>query len=112
MQSGAFRWVTGLEEPINFQSLDWVERASALQKPVLLLHGKGDLSTPFEVSEVVADLRPDLIQLVRFDVEGHSQEWNVDIEKWEGAVADWIIGLNGEVKEGDEAGELADASAE
>jgi len=112
MQSRAFRWVTGLEEPLNFQSLDWVERASELKKPILLLHGKGDLSTPFAVSELAADLRPDLITLVPFDVEGHSQEWNVDIEKWEGAVADWIVSLNGEVKEEDEAGELVDASAE
>jgi pimeloyl-ACP methyl ester carboxylesterase len=112
MQSGAFRWVTGLEEPINFQSLDWVERASALKKPILLLHGKGDLSTPFAVSELAANLRPDLITLVPFDVEGHSQEWNVDTEKWEGAVAEWIVSLNREVEEREEMGAFADASAE
>lgn len=93
MQSRAFGWVTGLEEPLDFRSLDWVARASKLHKPILLLHGRGDLSTPFEASELAAKLRPDLIQLVPFEVEGHSQEWNVDAEKWESAVASWILGV-------------------
>jgi pimeloyl-ACP methyl ester carboxylesterase len=111
MQSRAFRWVTGLEEPIDFQSLDWVARASELKKPILVLHGKGDRSTPFEVSELAANLRPDLIHLVPFDVEGHSLEWNVDADKWEGAVADWILGGEA-VRDLDEIGELTDMAAE
>ncbi|WP_426225757.1 alpha/beta hydrolase family protein [Pseudarthrobacter sp. DSP2-3-2b1] len=88
----AFLWVTGLAEPIDYKSLDWVGRASELTKPVLLLHGEGDRSTPFEVSQLAANLRRDLIQLVPFHVEGHSQEWNVDTEAWEAAVVEWVLG--------------------
>ncbi|WP_082579338.1 alpha/beta fold hydrolase [Arthrobacter sp. Soil736] len=114
MRTKTFRWVTGLAEPLDFQSSDWVGRASELNKPVLILHGMGDLSTPFEVSQLTAKLRPDLIHLVPFEVEGHSQEWNVDAEKWESAVADWLLGLGlGAVTtELDDVGELTSAVAE
>ncbi|WP_247046247.1 alpha/beta hydrolase family protein [Arthrobacter rhizosphaerae] len=111
MQSRAFGWVTGLEEPLDFRSLDWVAQAVRLHKPILILHGRGDLSTPFEASELAAKLRPDLIQLVPFEVEGHSQEWNVDPEKWESAVASWILGLSAEAKELDEVEELTETVA-
>ncbi|MDQ0678962.1 pimeloyl-ACP methyl ester carboxylesterase [Arthrobacter pascens] len=112
MQSWAFRWVTGLEAPLDFQSLDWVARASELKKPILVLHGKGDRSTPFDSSELTANLRPDLIHLVPFEVEGHSLEWNVDAPKWEGAVAEWILRLGEATRDFDEIGELADVAAE
>ena len=112
MQSRAFRWVTGLEAPLDFQSLDWVARASELKKPILVLHGKGDRSTPFDSSELTANLRPDLIHLVPFEVEGHSLEWNVDAHKWEGAVAEWILRLGEAARDLDEIGELADVAAE
>jgi pimeloyl-ACP methyl ester carboxylesterase len=111
MRSKTFGWVTGLEEPLDFRSLDWLARASKLQKPVLLLHGRGDLSTPFEASELAAKLRPDLIQLVPFEVEGHSQEWNVDSEKWESAVASWISSLGAAARELDDVGESTVAVA-
>lgn len=90
LENKAFRWVTGLEEPVDFGTLDWVRRVSELKKPILLLHGEHDPSTPFEVSRHIADVRPDLIEPVPFDVEGHSQEWNVDVDLWEGAVRQWI----------------------
>lgn len=112
MRSRAFRWVTGLEAPLDFQSLDWVARASELKKPILVLHGKGDRSTPFDSSELTANLRPDLIHLVPFEVEGHSLEWNVDTHKWEGAVAEWILRLREAARNLDEIGELADVAAE
>lgn len=92
LQGKAFRWVTGLAEPIDFPSLNWLGRASELKKPMLLLHGEGDPSTPFEVSRLAAHQRPDLIRLVTFHVHGHSQEWNVDVDLWEGAVTQWLPG--------------------
>lgn len=110
MQSKTCRWVTGLAEPLDFHSLNWVGRAAELNKPILLLHGEGDLSTPFEASKLAARLRPDLIHLVPFEVKGHSQEWNVDTEKWESAVADWILALDTETKEMDEVEELTDVA--
>ncbi|MDQ0664691.1 pimeloyl-ACP methyl ester carboxylesterase [Arthrobacter ulcerisalmonis] len=91
--AAAGRWVTGLEQPIDLSALDWVARAGDLKKPTLILHGARDKSTPVAVSERLVELRPDLVQLERFDVPGHSLEWNGDTEKWEAAVSSFLKSL-------------------
>lgn len=86
LQSRATRFITGLQDPIEFAPMDWLKRAEEIKNPTLVLHGHGDPSTPFEVSRLIAGLRPDILRLVPFDTVGHSHEWNVDPEKWESAV--------------------------
>ena len=93
LRAKALRWVTGLAEPIGLDSLDWLARAPELNKPVLVLHGQKDATTPFEASRKAASLSPDLVRLVEFEAEGHSLEWNVDPEKWERSVEEWFHGL-------------------
>jgi pimeloyl-ACP methyl ester carboxylesterase len=90
----AGRWVTGLRQPLDLSALDWVARAGDLKKPTLILHGAEDKSTPVAVSERLAELRPDLVQLVRFEVPGHSLEWNGDAEKWEASVTRFLKSLS------------------
>jgi pimeloyl-ACP methyl ester carboxylesterase len=87
LQSPKMTWLTGLHSPVDLAQLDWLTRAADIKKPVLLLHGPGDPSTPFHMSRKVADRRPDLVELVSFDSVGHSQEWNVDERLWEKDVA-------------------------
>lgn len=87
LQSPMVRFITGLQDPINFAHMDWLKRAEEIRKPTLVLHGRGDHSTPFHVSRQVADLYPDVVQLVPFDAVGHSHEWNEEPERWESAVA-------------------------
>jgi pimeloyl-ACP methyl ester carboxylesterase len=87
LQSPKMRWVTGLQNPIDFAQLDWLNRAAEIKKPTVVLHGQGDPSTPFHVSRQVGDLRPDVIRLVAFDTVGHSHEWNADSQRWEAAAA-------------------------
>ncbi|UKA68350.1 alpha/beta hydrolase [Arthrobacter sp. FW306-05-C] len=93
LSSNAGRWVTGLNQSIDLSALDWVSRAGDLNTPTLILHGINDKSTPVAVSERFAELRPDLVQLVRFDVPGHSLEWNADTEKWESSVTGFLKSL-------------------
>ena len=93
LQSRQMRWVTGLGEPIELRVLDWVSRAADITTPVLVLHGAEDKSSPFVVSQRLAMLRPDLVQLVRFEVPGHSLEWNGEVEKWEGSVTRFLESL-------------------
>lgn len=93
LRSKTLRWVTGLAEPICLESLDWLARSTELNKPILVLHGAKDDTTPFEASWKAASLRPDLIDLVEFEAGGHSLEWNVDPEKWERSVEDWFHSL-------------------
>jgi pimeloyl-ACP methyl ester carboxylesterase len=89
----AGRWITGLEQPLDLSTLDWVARAGDLKTPTLILHGIEDKSTPVTVSERFAELRPDLVQLVRFEVPGHSLEWNADTERWESSVTRFLKSL-------------------
>lgn len=91
--SNAGRWVTGLKQSIDLSTLDWVTRAHDLNTPTLILHGIEDESTPVTVSERFADQRPDLVQLVRFEVPGHSLEWNGDTDKWESSVTRFLNSL-------------------
>lgn len=93
LRSKSLRWVTGLAEPIRLDSLNWLARATELNKPILVLHGEKDDTTPFEASRKAASLRPDLVRLVEFGSQGHSLEWNVDPEKWERSVEEWFYGL-------------------
>lgn len=101
LQSKALRWVTGLAEPVNLDALDWLAKAPELNKPILVLHGRNDDTTPYEASEKAANLRPDIVSLVEFESVGHSLEWNFDPDRWEQSVEDWFHGLA-----------LADASPE
>ncbi|MCO4276048.1 alpha/beta hydrolase [Pseudarthrobacter sp. HLT3-5] len=86
LQSPKMRWVTGMKDPIDFAQMAWLNRAAEISQPTLVLHGRQDPSTPFHVSQQVADLCPDVIQLVAFDTVGHSHEWNLDSKCWEDAV--------------------------
>lgn len=91
--SNVGRWITGLKQPIDLSALDWLTRAGDLKTPTLILHGTDDKSTPVAASERFAELRHDLVQLVRFDVPGHSLEWNADTEKWESSVTQFLKSL-------------------
>jgi pimeloyl-ACP methyl ester carboxylesterase len=93
LASDAGRWVTGLKQSIDLSALDWLTRAGDLKTPTLILHGIDDKSTPVSASKRFAELRHDLVQLVRFDVPGHSLEWNADTEKWESSVTQFLKSL-------------------
>ncbi|MCO4239429.1 alpha/beta hydrolase [Pseudarthrobacter sp. MDT3-28] len=90
LQSQTLRWAAGLEHSLDLAQLDWLDRAAEIEKPTLVLHGQADPSTPFHVSRQFADRRPDLVQLVSFDAEGHSHEWNVDWKRWDDASVAWL----------------------
>lgn len=83
-------WITGLGQPLDLAALNWVARAADLKTPTLILHGTEDKSTPATVSKQLANLRPDLVQLVSFDVPGHSLEWNGATEEWEASVTHFL----------------------
>lgn len=90
----AGRWITGLGQPLDLAALNWVARAADLKTPTLILHGSEDKSTPLMISKQFADLRPDLVQLVSFEVPGHSLEWNGATEEWEASVTRFLKSIS------------------
>lgn len=68
---------------IDFDRVDYVDRAAELDVPVLILHGTEDATVPLDVSADMAAARPDLVTLVRFPGAGHLQAWNVAPSRYE-----------------------------
>jgi uncharacterized protein len=71
----AFVWLrTGLD----FDAVDYVDRADELSVPTLLLHGTEDAKIPVEVADGFAEARPDLIEYHRIEGGAHVRAWNED----------------------------------
>jgi pimeloyl-ACP methyl ester carboxylesterase len=88
--SSGTRWITGLDAPLNFPSLDFLARANELSVPLLVIHNEGDRSTPFAISREFVTRRPDLATLLTFPSAEHTQEWNSDPDGWDAAVENWL----------------------
>ena len=82
--------VTGQAQALELDSLDFVTRAGELSRPALILHSDGDDFVPPEASRRLARARPDLVTLVEYADARHTRLWNVDSERWERAVGDWL----------------------
>ncbi len=85
------RAVTGVEQPVDLEALDWVSRAGELDVPVLLMHGGEDGYVPVGPSRALAAARPDLVTYAEFAGAGHVREWNTDPERWEREVARFLL---------------------
>jgi pimeloyl-ACP methyl ester carboxylesterase len=92
LQSRTLSRMTSLERPIELRRFDWIARADELHVPVLILHGRGDTSSPFAVSARLEALRPDAVNLEEFDAD-HTMSWNSDCERWRTAVLSWLESL-------------------
>jgi dipeptidyl aminopeptidase/acylaminoacyl peptidase len=84
--------VTGLQNPVDLRSFNWIARAEEMTLPTLILHGHGDTSSPFERSARLCALRPDLVELEGFDAD-HTMSWNSDRERWRSVVSSWLASL-------------------
>ncbi|WP_051297566.1 alpha/beta hydrolase [Brevibacterium album] len=81
---------TGLETPLDLDRMDWVTRAAELDLPVLLIHSEDDDFVPAGPSHALARVRSDLVTMPHYDTAAHTKEWNVDPERWEDDVANFL----------------------
>ncbi len=84
------RRFVGVHEPIDVAVTDWVNRAEELRTPMLLIHSRDDEFVPVESSRALAAARPDLIRYEEWEHARHCKEWNVDPERWERVVREFI----------------------
>lgn len=85
--------LTGLGEPINLASLDFVTHAQELAVPTLIMHSDDDGFVPATGSRALAEARPDIVTYVQFRVARHTKLWNYDPERWNGSIAAWLAAL-------------------
>ena len=80
----------GVEGPVELDRFDWVARANELRHRMLVLHSDDDEFVPSGPTLRLAQARPDLVTHVVFRGARHCQEWNVDPERWEQVVEDYL----------------------
>ena len=85
--------IASLRFGIDWGSLNYLGRADELDVPVLLFHGDEDDVVPIETSNALAKARPDLVEYVRVAGAPHVGAWNVDRDRYEAAVSDFLRGL-------------------
>ncbi|GAA1413997.1 hypothetical protein AUR04nite_30260 [Glutamicibacter uratoxydans] len=90
LSNKAGRWITGQAAPVNLKRLNWVDRASELTHPILLMHSRDDQFVPNGPSLKLAALRPDLVSLKTFTKAGHTREPNVHPQLFAQTIVDFL----------------------
>lgn len=84
------RRVVGVHEPLDVAETDWVHRSDELRHPILLVHSVDDEFVPAGPSAELARRRPDLVRYEPWTRARHTQEWNVDPERWNAVIRDFL----------------------
>lgn len=85
--------VTELRLDLDLDDFDWVARADDLDVPILVLHGPDDTFVPYEPNQALAQLRSDIVTLESFDGAEHVRSWNVDAQRYEQVVGEFLAGV-------------------
>ncbi|MCC6382688.1 MAG: prolyl oligopeptidase family serine peptidase [Dehalococcoidia bacterium] len=78
-------WVASWRFDLDYGDLDYLSRASALRRPILLFHGTADSTVQVATSDALARARPDLVTYFRTTAE-HVGSWNADPAAYAAAV--------------------------
>jgi hypothetical protein len=88
-----FVWLrTGLD----FDRVDYIDRARELDMAVLWFHGTEDTGVPFTVAEQFREARPDLVELHPIPDAVHVRAWNEDPEGFKSTVTDFLNRVSGQ----------------
>lgn len=91
MGSRRSRRLVGVREPIDVARTDWVARADELRHSMLVIASDGDDFVPIGPAVALAGRRPDLVRFERWDTARHCREWNVDPERWERVLREFVL---------------------
>jgi uncharacterized protein len=75
---------------LDFDELDNVLHADALSQPILLLHSADDGYVPPDASRALAAARPDLVDYREWERARHTKLWNLDRERYEREIGQWL----------------------
>jgi pimeloyl-ACP methyl ester carboxylesterase len=75
--------IAGVRYHLDWDRLDYVDRADRLPVPVLLFHGTDDPRLPIAPSQALAAARPDLVRFVPVAGAGHVKSWNYQRARYE-----------------------------
>jgi uncharacterized protein len=75
---------------LKWDELDYKTSTGHLRVPILLFHGDADTIIPVSLSDAFAAANPGLVTYERVANAGHVQAWNVERERYEAAVREFI----------------------
>lgn len=84
--------IVGVHDVLDVASTDWVARAGDVRHRLLVVHSVDDEFVPVGPSRALAERRPDLVTFAEFHLARHCQEWNVEPQRWEETVREFVTG--------------------
>lgn len=80
----------------DWDAVDYVSRAGAISVPTLVTQGGSDTTAlPSSAEEFAASAAPGMVQLEVFPTAGHTLAWNVDSDRYDRVVRDFLAGITG-----------------
>lgn len=90
LQAPPFARIFGLEEPIDFDALEWVDVPNRVAVPTLVLHSSADQEVPWECSVAFQRANPDTVTLIPLPGAHHTQEWNTSPCTFSNELTSWV----------------------
>ncbi|MDI3209511.1 alpha/beta fold hydrolase [Pseudarthrobacter sp. AL07] len=90
LQAPPFARMLGLEEPIDFDALEWVDVPNRVSVPTLVLHSYTDQEVPWEISAAFQRANPDTVTLIPLPEAHHTQEWNASPCTFSNELTAWV----------------------
>ena len=82
--------VTGQDQPLDLDRLDFVKHSDEVHVPLLVMHSDDDGYVPVTGSRKLAEARPDLVTFVPFSIARHTKLWNYDVQHWNASIDAWL----------------------
>jgi alpha-beta hydrolase superfamily lysophospholipase len=80
---------------VEWDALDQLRRVDEFDVPMLLMTGGEDHVTPAETAADFAKALGDLAHITRFEQAGHTDLWNIDPERYEATIKQWLLEVLG-----------------
>ncbi len=94
---GAAKTVARVRFGLEWSELNQMDRIDQFDVPMLLIQGTDDPVAPVETADAFADALPNLVTYERFDGAGRTEAWNIDAERYNAAVSEFLTRAAGEV---------------
>ncbi len=80
---------------MDWDLLNQLERTDQFDMRILLMFGAEDPVTPAEEFIQFAERLPELVDVERFEQGGHTDLWNIDVDRYESSIAEFLLDVVG-----------------
>jgi hypothetical protein len=88
------KWIAGWRFDIDWDAMNYLNKAGELHAPTLIFHGRNDPSVPIATSKAMAQLRPQIMTLIETDAV-HTRSWNESPEGYEASIVSFLSEIAG-----------------